>query len=202
MPVLNLQDVRRLPVPVPPLDVQAEIAQKLDDIALRAESLKRSFDILHEALPSLERDLLESLAYGAYAAAVSRAITGDLEGELSDEVAAVLQLREEPSQASQTPYDVTIEEEGRREAPELTEEDVAAAVPKISGNVKITSADDIAAALLRRSEPVTPEELFISLELAESAIDSFFAGIRDLVDALRVSIVRADSIQVRIELRS
>jgi type I restriction enzyme S subunit len=202
MPILNLRDVRRLPVPVPPLAVQVDIAQKLNDISLRAEKLKRSFNTLNGALPGLERDLLESFAYGAYAAAVSRALTRDSERALSEEVAALLQLREEPSQGSLASYNAITEEESWQEAPELAEEDIAATVPKISGRVQITSADDIATALLRSNEPVTPEELFISLELAETAIDSFFAGIRDLIHASQVEIVRADNIQVWIVPRS
>lgn len=204
MPGLNLRDVRQLPVPVPPTDVQAEIAQQLDEASSRAEGLRRSFDLLSEALPGLERDLLQSFAYGTYAAAMSRATAGDMERELSEEVARLLQLRETPHEAQRPFYDSVSGHEDWQEAPELaagTSPEVTTVGPKIAGKVAVTSPREIRDALTRFSRPVTPEELFSSLELAWSAIDSFYAGIRELVEELQVNVVRPDNIRATIELR-
>ena len=201
MPGLNLRDVRQLPVPLPPLDVQAQIAGQLNEIAARAASLELSFTRLANALPDLERELLQSFAYGRHAAAISREIVADLEDELSRELLSSLKSGQALQSVPQPLYDALSERDDTLENVDARSGEVGTAVPRITGKVATTTAADIAQALAQSGRAVHPEEL-AELELAESAIDSFYAALRDLVQESLVEIIRPDDTEVTITLRS
>jgi type I restriction enzyme, S subunit len=201
MPGLNLRDVRQLPVPIPPPDVQARIASQLDDIALRVEILKRSFSTLGDALPGLERELLLSFAYGRHAAALSLTSVGPHEEDLSLELLDALESASVTHRDKQPVDEASGADELTTPEHEATLE-VRPIVPRITGRIAATNKDDVTALLTRLNRPISPEALFDQLALAESAIDSFYSALRELRAEQRILISRPDSTTVTIELRS
>lgn len=64
MPGLNLRDVRRLPVPVPPVDVQRAIARRLDEAFSSVSALTVTLARIGNDVGVVEHTLLEELVSG------------------------------------------------------------------------------------------------------------------------------------------
>ena len=221
MPGLNLRDVRQLPVPMPPLPAQQRIGRELDDITRRAAELHEAFTKLLDALPNLESRLLESFAYGAHAAAISHQTSGEAERRLSEQLLDSLRFSDEAEDLTESAEKELSQDADRAEskteppsaerkteppsAERKTEPPSAEAgvkLPRPTGHASETSPSSISSALSRLSEEVTPEELFSELGLAESAVDSFYSGLRDLVNDSLIEVIRPDNAKVLLKLKA
>jgi hypothetical protein len=87
MPGLNLKDVRRLPVPVPPLDIQREIADKLDALQANATAILSSANHVESLVTQLEASGLASFTYGKAAIGIASSLLGTRVEKSSRELA-------------------------------------------------------------------------------------------------------------------
>ncbi|MEU5931054.1 restriction endonuclease subunit S [Micromonospora sp. NPDC047187] len=185
MPGLNLRDVRRLPVPLPPLEIQREIAGRLDALVGSADLLSQSVANGRGWTTALEGAALQSLAYGEAAAKVAdqrRAVSAswiptilidNAEALPDSHVANVLAPGIVDDEAG-SPRSDDIDASGR-------EETVPVSIP-VSG-AQVVSTEELLEALDGLGGESTPEDLYARLGLSESGIDSFYIALRAAVTA-------------------
>lgn len=203
MPGLNLRDVRQLPVPMPPLPEQKRIGRELDGIARRARELYEAFTKLLDALPNLESRLLESFAYGPHATAISHQTSGEAERLLSEQLLNSLRFSDEAEDLTENAEEALPQDAdptGSSSEPPLAGADIRP--PKPIGHATETNPSSISEALSRLNGEVAPEVLFAELRLSESAVDSFYSVLRDLVSDSVIEIIRPDNTNVLLRLRA
>ena len=199
MPGLNLQDVRQLPVPVPPLPAQEEISAHLDEVVAQANDLLAAFSFLRDSLPGLEEDLIRSFAYGEAAATISRKLPEDVQSALSAELRE--SLREKTVQSK---YGMKFAIEGVTATEEMAQS--AAIIPEVSvvrptrDGGSSTDPEQVLEALTSLGGRASPEELYSFMKLAEVAVDSFYTSLRGLVDAGIVREIRPDYAAVVLQM--
>jgi type I restriction enzyme, S subunit len=194
MPGLNLRDVRQLPVPVPPLDVQQEISTRLDDIVSRAGDLRASCDRLTEALPDLETALVESFAYGMSAAAISGRMPVETQVTLSRELLESLKDQGRRPKATST----STGSEARERPPSGGKTE--ARVQPVRTGLQVTNSNDVIQALRALGGTASPEDLYMSMKLSEAAVDSFYDVLRQLVRERSLKEVRPNTSDVELKL--
>jgi type I restriction enzyme S subunit len=59
MPVINIRDVRALPIPLPPVEVQEEIVTRVDGLFETARSFSRRLSVALSAVDALERKVVQ-----------------------------------------------------------------------------------------------------------------------------------------------
>ena len=199
MPVLNLRDVRELPVPLPPLSVQQEMSRHLDQIVGQAGELAASFAVLDDALPSLEADLVESFAYGKAAESISRDLPDDVQTELSRSL--LESLGREAADRSENIQDSDSQILARPiEADYPSNWEAYPVMQPSRGGSRSTDTKQVLEALATLGGRASPEDLYSSMRLAEAAVDSFYVVLRELVQAGRLTEIRPDNATVVLEL--
>lgn len=184
MPGLNLRDIRQLPVPLPPLDIQVEIADQLDALVERRFVMSRALTSSEQLLRSLEAALLESTSYGNIAQQLTverQSISGYTafvgvagKSPLPESELGPVQSLPAPAAAGDVVGEkgVSVPVQGRQT---VTEEELVESLEAAGGEA-------------------TPEELFVSLSLADGAVDAFYVALRGIVDAGRVKHIRPNGL--------
>ncbi|MFF7576561.1 restriction endonuclease subunit S [Streptomyces sp. NPDC008061] len=185
MPGLNLRDVRQLPVPVRDLGSQRQIAEALNEVTSAIQGVDRGARSASGRLREMERELTASCAFGQMAKYITEGTSGtDTEALSSQILSQVKQLasKVKTSSAARTP---------RRSSKNRSKR----ISPKPS-----TTPQEILAVLQQATEPLDPEHLFRELSLAESAVDSFYAALRDLKQMGHLSVQRPNESDVKISV--
>ncbi|MET7760739.1 restriction endonuclease subunit S [Streptomyces sp. NPDC005393] len=184
MPGLNLRDVRQLPVPVRDLSTQRQIAEALNEVTSAHQSVIRDAQSAVGRLQALEREFTASCAFGEMARWITQRTAGDESEELSSLI--LTQVKEAASKQRKKP---------------------ASRSPRSSknGSKRIslkssTSPEEILAVLQEASGPLDPEHLFRQLSLADSAVDSFYAALRELKQLRQLEIARPNDTDVKISV--
>lgn len=184
MPRLNLRDVQELPVPVRELPDQIRLAQLLDIATEALEQIVEDANASVGRLRALERDAVNSCAYGAVAQAITKRMAPERQRDLAQ--LAVSRIRASSSMANETP-------KPRKRA-------ASKAAPRKRVTLQSdTNSVELLASLGRAGSPMTPEDLFRDLELEDAAIDSFFVVLRKLSQEGKITIHRPNDSEVRIE---
>ncbi|MFD4643138.1 restriction endonuclease subunit S [Lentzea sp. NPDC058436] len=203
MPGLNLKDVRRLPVPVPPLDVQREIADKLDVLQANAAAILSSADRVESLVTQLEASGLASFSYGRAASGISSRLLGTGVEKSSRELA--LSLGIEPRLAQQVDADADPVSQVQFDRLRVTGHEkvlsmkAGVAVGKLRGAIE-TSPDAIREALQSLDGSAKPADLFAQMGLAQDGVDSFYVALRELDRSGAIRVVRPDDVNVVVEL--
>lgn len=200
MPGLNLKDVRELPMPVPPLAVQGEMQRLLDEMLRQCDNLRASCAALQQALPDLEGALLESFAYGASAMAISDKIPFDVQLALSQEVLEQVAAAGSESEAMAAVARAATGTAARRGRDDVRED--GKRMQPSSGGPKATTATDVADALAALGGSASPEELYAAMRLAQSAVDSFYEALRELLRSNKLVEDRPDDTEVSLRVVS
>ena len=201
MPGLNLRDVRLLPVPIPSLAEQRTIGRGLDDITRRADKLREAFTNLLSSLPDLAARLLESFAYGSHAAAISQRTSGEAEGRLSAQLLDSLRFADKARDEPEYVGSAVSRDTGREGVATEPSASSETKTRQPIGQGAETTTAEIRARLREMDGEATPEQLFAELHLAESAVDSFYSALRDLVRDTAVEVIRPDNTEVFLRLR-
>ncbi|WP_405397455.1 restriction endonuclease subunit S [Streptomyces microflavus] len=184
MPRLNLRDVQILPVPVREITEQVRLARILDVATEGLEQVIADANASAKRLRVLERDAVESCAYGAVAWTITNRIEPNRQRELA-------QLAMSRIKAASTMED---------KSPKPRTRNPSNSVPrKKTTQQSGAEQNQVLAVLSQASGPVTPEDLYRNLELEDSAIDSFFVVLRKLSQEGRISISRPNDSDVHIE---
>lgn len=197
MPGLNLRDVRRLPVPLPPLEVQREIAGRLDTLVDNADLLSQSVANGRGWATVLEGAALQSMTYGAAAAKATnrrQAVSGSWVPTVrisaavtlpDSRVAQILALGAVHEDVGNTLPD-EVDASGREEA-------VPVSIP-VSG-AQVVAVDELLEALDGLGGETTPEDLYARLGLSEQGIDSFYIALRAAVNEGKVMYAPATGVE-------
>ncbi len=174
MPGLNLRDLRRMPVPLPPLSEQRRLADHLDELVVQTDTVTARLETALSEARDLERLLLASLAYGPLGGATSDQVLGS---RVSIESIALkerltLMTTEAPS-TSKTP---------RRQAKKAISAGGTRGKAPAPATAERLSGDDIVSALAGLGRSATPEDLYRSLKLSENHVDAFYLELRTLID--------------------
>lgn len=192
MPGLNLRDVRRLPIPVPPLEVQHMLAARLDALVDSAEAVGRAVANGRDLVKALNISALSSIAYGSAAmkAAQRRSEMSNswtpavlVDGLLplpEAHVAEILFGKATHDQDGRDSRGVDVDEAG-----DVGEEEAQAVSIPVSGS-QVVSMEELVEALSGLGGETTPEDLYTRLGLSESGIDSFYIALRAAVAAGKV----------------
>lgn len=197
MPGLNLRDVRRLPIPVAPLEVQQEIAEHLDNVAHQLALVESASLEASQRLVNLEREALVSLAYGAIAERLLAQLPEA--SEMTEGAGRLIDEQHGPSRTSASSLDGNrnvAQPEGPQRRAQGSLVDVGSA-----GAAHVT-ADELIAALAIAEGSLSPDELFVRLGLAEIGVDSFYLALREVISDGRATIRRVDIDRVEIGLQS
>jgi hypothetical protein len=184
MPGLNLRDVRQLPVPVRDMNTQRQIAEALTEVTSAHQSVIKDARSAVGRLLELERELTVSCAYGEMARRITQETAADKAESLSSLIlteireAAVKQQRKPSTRSSQS-----AKNRSKRISlkPAVTPEEVLVVLQEASG-------------------PLDPEHLFRQLSLSDSAVDSFYAALRDLKQSRKLKITRPNDTDVQISV--
>nr|WP_280898842.1 restriction endonuclease subunit S [Streptomyces sp. SAI-133] len=184
MPGLNLRDVRQLPVPVRDLSVQRQIAEALNEVTAAHQNVIRDAQHAVGRLQGLEREFTASCAFGEMARWITESTAGDETDSLSSLI--LTQVMEAASNQRKKP---------------------AAKAPRSSKNrskrislKSSTTPEEILAVLQEASGPLDPEHLFRQLSLADSAVDSFYAALRELKQLRQLEVTRPNDSDVKISV--
>lgn len=182
MPGLNLADIRRLPVPLPPIEQQRKMGEQLDSQIATARAIARHLEQCERLTDAAERRLLVSLVAGKLSRDVTEQFNASsAAGIRGDEILQRLNNKE-----SVTP--------SRRDATEVS---VASSGSRKSKNRSAgPSRRPILEVLREASAPLTPEETFRRTEIDIEMVDEFFAELRSAVTANLIAVDRPDATQV------
>lgn len=178
MPGLNLRDVRQLPVPLPPIDMQVEMADQLDALVLRSAELSAAIRSGEELVLSLETALLERLSFGAVASELSAERVAD---------SAWMPAVALPGKVPVSLSEVTSTFQGASTSPvrDHVSYEKGVSVP-VAGRQTVTESE-LVEALEAMGGDASPEQLFLALGLGDGAVDAFYVAVRSLVVAGRVA---------------
>ncbi|MEV6473620.1 MULTISPECIES: restriction endonuclease subunit S [unclassified Streptomyces] len=184
MPGLNLRDVRQLPVPVRDLSTQRQIAETLDEVTAAHQGVIRDAQSAVSRLQGLEHEFTASCAFGDMARWITQRTAGDESESLSSLI--LTQVKESASKPRKK---------------------TASRSPRSSKNrskrislKSTTTPQEILAVLQGASGPLVPEHLFRQLSLSDSAVDSFYAALRELKQMRRLEVVRPNDTDVKISV--
>ncbi|WP_079158566.1 restriction endonuclease subunit S [Streptomyces caniscabiei] len=175
MPGLNLRDVRLLPVPVPKLAEQRKKVHLINQVVNKVRETRATLVESQRELVETEVRTLPALAYGHLAREVSQGL-GFTENSM-EAVGLVKRLRER-----QVPLKRTV----KRRAPSKRN-------PKeMSPQSGELNADNLLQVLQESGGRISPEDLYRSMSLEDSAVDDFYALLRDMRREGRIGIDRPD----------
>ncbi|MFI6879650.1 restriction endonuclease subunit S [Streptomyces sp. NPDC050400] len=182
MPGLNLRDVRQLPVPVRDLNTQRQIAEALNEVTAAHQSVLRDAQSAVGRLQGLEREFTASCAFGEMARWITQTTAGEESESLSSRI--LTRVKEAASKQQKKPTS---------RPPRSSKKGSKRISLKSS-----TNPEAVLAALQEASAPLEPEHLFRQLALADSAVDSFYAALRELKQLRQIVIVRPNDTDVKI----
>lgn len=182
MPGLNLSDLRQLPVPLPPLQTQQQIAERLDGQTTVAREIAQSLDACERLTTVTERSFLRALTGGDLTYAISeqceRVSATEPDGaEIVTRLRALMATPESRSQATEVGLATLANRRSRRHR----EPQQRRAVAEIVRDAQA---------------PLPPEELFRRTGIPVEAVDEFFAELRVAVESRLIIIERPDDSKV------
>jgi hypothetical protein len=205
MPGLNLADVRKLPVPLPPLEEQHRMVRVIDQQLVTLARLNDALESADQLMETFDTDLVTSAAYGGLGRAISAASPPMLVEQTASALARSLRSRKrdrtrlyelvETGQLAAEAFQAL----GTQLQSASGSQQRSIAVAKRTGAM-VTSSDDLREALAGMDGIATPEQLFTQLELTEQAVDSFYIALRDLARSNEVIVERSENGDSRIEL--
>jgi restriction endonuclease S subunit len=184
MPRLNLRDVQELPVPVRELPEQIRLAQLLDAATEVLEQIVEDANTSLSRLRALERDAVNSCAYGAVAHAITQRMDSNKQRDLAQLAVSRIKASSTMENATPKPRKRTASKAASRKKAVLRSD---------------TNSVQVLASLGRAGRPMTPEDLFRDLEIEDSAIDNFFVILRKLSQEGKIAIRRPNDTDVHIE---
>lgn len=185
MPGLNLRDVRQLPVPVRDLSTQRQIAEALNEVTAAQQSVLRDAQSATGQLQGLERELTGSCAFGEMARWITRRTAGDESESLSSLI--LTKVKETAAKQRNKPASRSRRQSSKNRSKRISLK-------------SSTTPEEILAVLQEASGPLDPEHLFRQLSLADSAVDSFYAALRELKQLRRLEVARPNDTDVKISV--
>ncbi|MBG7700905.1 restriction endonuclease subunit S [Streptomyces sp. MC1] len=181
MPGLNLRDVREMPVPVRDLGSQRQISEALNEVTAALQGLIRDAQSAASRLRQMERELIVSFAFGE----VANWITQETSGPETESLSSLIldRIKDSVSQVRRKP--------ARPRRPNMNRSKRITLKPA-------TTPEEVLAVLQQSHDPLEPEHLFRQLSLAESAVDSFYAALRELKQSGRLKEGRPNNTDVEI----
>jgi type I restriction enzyme S subunit len=197
MPGLNLRDVRSLPTPAPPLEEQDRIVADLERLRSEIAEIATVAKTCAMQTVQLETQSLSSLLIGEAAQSLT-ARASPLQVDSAS--------RSSPSSRSDTD-DLTEWGAGTEPSNHQSARDAKGGGSDVTSTYRVTqkgavttTASEVEKALKNAGAAVSPEELFTAIGLAESAVDSFYVSLRQLVRDKRVLVSRPTSDSVRLSI--
>ncbi|WP_411086210.1 restriction endonuclease subunit S [Streptomyces sp. 061-3] len=184
MPGLNLRDVRQLPVPLRELGTQRQIAESLNEVTAAIQGVTKEAQSSVIRLREMEREFTASCAYGELAKSITQQTSGEVTEELSSTI--LEQIKQTAAKPKPRPL------RSKRQA-------------NMNRSRRIslqdsTDAQGILAALRETRDSISPEQLYRQLSLSDSAVDSFYAALRELKATGSVHITRPNDTDVEISV--
>ncbi|WTP59886.1 restriction endonuclease subunit S [Streptomyces phaeochromogenes] len=184
MPGLNLRDVRKLPVPLRDLAGQRIIAEALNEVTAALQGVVRDAQAAAERLRRMEHEFTASFAFGEMA----RLITQETSGFDTSKLSSLIHNQVKKSAA-----------ETQRKPVQGVRRPTQSRSRRISLKNSV-DAQEVLAALRQVQESLDPEQLYRQLSLADSAVDSFYAALRDLTETGKILIERPNPTDVKISV--
>ncbi|MEU1685323.1 restriction endonuclease subunit S [Micromonospora sp. NPDC005707] len=185
MPGLNLSDLRQLPVPVPPLEVQRQVAERLDGQTATTREIAQRLDACERLVAVTERSFLRALTGGDPIFVLTDRISdaGPDGAEILTRLRALMANPESHARAREAGV-ATVANRRSRKGREPNQRRAVTEVVRDS------------------TTPLPPEEVFRRTGIPVESVDEFFAELRTAVQSRLIIVDRPDDSNVFIRRAS